>query len=192
MIKTITTHFKRHGSGNWLELSITDEKYNYYIEMNDYNNNITINVKEFYSIKKVYHNKEYISTNHFKIILSKNYTNFNYQDIENDINAVLPDVQIKLEHFIESYHIPQREHPDDRDFINNIDITGFTTEEVITKCNINLYEYFKSWNIDVIKEYLQKPTKTMLKMTFKELYALIHWNSHKQDLQNIFINGIGA
>ena len=190
-MKTITTHFKRHGSANWLEIrGLENEKY--YIEFNYHNGSKRnfLDVSEDTSIKKVWNNKEYMET-HTTNILHKEYEIFDYETMQNDINSVLTDIQIELEHFIESYHIPQKDHPEDRDIINNIDVTGMTTSEVITITDIKLDEYFKQWRLsEEVNNKLSNPNDIILNMIFKELYSLIHWNCHKQDFKTTFFNAV--
>ena len=41
-----------------------------------------------------------------------------------------------------------------------------------------------------ISRFLIKPTEKMLTMNFSELYCLIHWNSHKQNFDELFISSI--
>ena len=188
-MKTITTHFKRHGSASWLEVRGLEK---YYIECN-YNNTSKktfLNVTEDRSIPKEWNGKQYFETHTYNII-HKEIEEFNYDIIQNEINSVLTDIQINLEHFIESYHIPQKDHPEDRDIINNIDVTGMLTIEVIVATSIKLDEYFKAWRLsEGISNILSNPNNNILNMTFKELYSLIHWNCHKQDFELTFFKTV--
>lgn len=171
---TIKTHFKRHGSANWLEILLTDE---YYIECNKGKNYIVDAQRSI--------------NGHITERFNKEYETLDYQAIEKDLNTFLKGVKIELEHFIESYHIPQTGHDTDRDFINNIDVTGMTTAEVFKATGITLTDYFKSWRVaerhETIKQRFETPTQKMLDMKFKELYALIHWNCHKKGFEETFI-----
>lgn len=169
-MKTVKLHFKRHGSGDWLEIK---ELSGYYIEV-------------YRRYWKWCLHVEKKDGDGFCILLHKDLCQFDYGIIQDEINSTVTDVQIDLERFIESYHIAQTEHPEDRDIINNIDVSGMTTAEVLSAADIKLHLYFISWNIAKIFHLLAKPNDKILNMKFKELYSLIHWNCHKTNFEYIF------
>jgi len=191
----IKTHFKRQGSAGLMILQGLPK--NYHVEY-DYKHGY-LKIVGLWEIAKKWNGKIFYET-HSKTLLYKNYTSTNnaiefLKDIETEINIYCNGIinsqfTFIIENYIESYHIAEKEHPEDRHILNNIDITNHTTMQVIVKCNIKLGEYFKPWKVEVIENILNKPSENILNMKFSELYSLIHWNHYKKDFKEIFDNAV--
>ena len=185
----IKTHFKRHGSAGMLELQGLPK--NYYAEYDHKRGYLKLT--DSWEIPITWNGKNSYES-HSKTALYKDYPitedgKENFSDIEKSINAVMTH-EISIDNsYIESYHIAGRT-PLDRHILNGIDITDKTTVQVITACKINLLKFFEPWHVEKISVLLIKPTQKMLNMKFSELYSLIHWNCHKVNFNELFVNGI--
>lgn len=181
----IKTHFKRHGSAGWLQLQDLPKQY-----YGEYNSRGFILIK--YRVEPVVWNGKTSNRKLSEIILSielpkSNSPEENFEYIENKVNNTIPE-KIEIASFIESYYIGSNKG--DRDILNGIDITDFSTREVINQCKINLCEFFAPWKVSAVEDYLNNPTEEILNKKFSELYGLIHWNCHKEDFREIFVSKI--
>ena len=187
----IKTHFKRHGSAGLLILQGLPK--NYYAEYDHKRGYLKLT--GCWEIPKKWNGETYYENHSETALYKDDYPKTedgkeNISDIEKRINEVMSHKIIIDNSFIESYHIAGRENKTDRHILNELNITEMNTLQVITSCKINLLKFFEPWHVEKISRFLIKPTEKMLTMNFSELYSLIHWNSHKQNFDELFISSI--
>ena len=166
-------HFKRHGFADWLEILGIE---NYSIDLRG--NSLVVNQE--HAEQEVWQGKTY-TVRKSRNVLSKKYDSFNYEEIERDLNEILP-FKIEIEKFIESYYVGCKKQDEDVDFLGGVRLREDTKVKEVTGVVDFIRDTYNQVTDDIMVAL--KSIKAQ-NMTVRELINFIHDTNYKTNFSQL-------